>query len=60
MNLITCSKNCVHQHDGYCKLEHTSYVNQYKVDGCCYYQKAGCSPAPQKNSAKKSASPFIR
>lgn len=53
MNLVVCNKDCAHQSDGYCKLENNLYINQYKVDGCCYYQKKRSYTRPQK--AKKSA-----
>ncbi len=45
MNLISCSKDCAYQKDGYCCLTDTAYVNNNKVDGCCYYRKLSQPPA---------------
>ena len=38
MNLINCSKNCIHQRDGQCTLETAAPVSDSKVDGCCYFR----------------------
>ena len=51
MNLIVCSKNCVHQQDGFCRLERAAAPTGSAVDGCCYYrapERRGQQNAPRK------------
>lgn len=50
MNLVSCSKDCAYQKDGYCCLTDTAYVSNSKVDGCCYYRKLS---NPLADSAQK-------
>ncbi|WP_159438182.1 hypothetical protein [Massiliimalia massiliensis] len=51
MNLILCSKDCVHQQDGCCKLEANAAPTGSHTEGCCYYQKIrpAASKKPHKN-----------
>lgn len=37
MNLITCNKDCIHQKDGYCKLNSISSITEFGKSECCYY-----------------------
>lgn len=38
MNLIACSKNCLHQKNGYCSLEGAGALTQSLDQECGYYQ----------------------
>lgn len=38
MNLINCNENCIHQHDGFCKMGTTAPLNAIRVNGCSYFR----------------------
>ena len=44
MNLISCSNPCVHQQDGYCKLEQPIPITGAAVNGCCYFTAVSSAP----------------
>lgn len=39
MNLITCSKDCIFQNDGYCTLDNLQINNYSGESDCCYYNR---------------------
>ncbi len=49
MSLITCSKNCVHQENGYCRLEKAAAVTS-TYDDCPHYT----AKAKEHHSSAKS------
>ena len=61
MNLVSCSKDCAYQKDGYCCLTDTAYVSNSKVDGCCYYRKlSNPQPMRRRKSRWNGFRPFHR
>lgn len=53
MNLILCSKDCIHQRDGFCRLEGRAAPTGSVVDGCCYY-RAQKTPQPKTSRRRNS------
>lgn len=50
MTLITCNCNCIHQHDGYCRLETPSAVtNSNTKKGCVHFVKPDKAKKKYKN-----------
>lgn len=53
MNLILCSKNCIHQQDGFCRLEGKAAPTGSVVDGCCYYRaRKGSQPKSSRHRSR--------
>ncbi len=56
MNLITCSKDCIFQNDGYCTLDNLQIKNYSGESDCCYYNKIA---EGLKENAEKPKQNFI-
>ena len=46
MNLITCSKNCLYQKEGYCTKDLATFPGKGKIQECIYYEEP--QPLPPK------------